>query len=157
MDKTQVFSFKENDHLTKRMIHVLYVSKIARTIGRTLGLNEDLIEAISLSHDLGHVPFGHTGEKITAREATAEKERKRYERKQTCWIAADSGGVLPAVRPRAGAVPQAEGGFVREKGAVPCRDGGAARAAVSGTHARYGRHLQRVYLFSILREVQSHA
>ena len=71
--------------------------------------------------------------------------------------AADFSGVLPAVRPRAGAVPQAEGGFVREKGAVPCRDGRAARAAVSGTYARYGRHLQRVYLFSILREVQSHA
>ena len=71
--------------------------------------------------------------------------------------AADFSGVLPAVRPRAGAVPQAEGGFVREKGAVPCRDGGAARAAVSGTYARHGRHLQRVYLFSILREVQSHA
>lgn len=71
--------------------------------------------------------------------------------------AADFSGVLPAVRPRAGAVPQAEGGFVREKGTVPCRDGGAARAAVSGTYARHGRHLQRVYLFSILREVQSHA
>lgn len=71
--------------------------------------------------------------------------------------AADFSGVLPAVRPRAGAVPQAEGGFVREKGAVPCRDGGAARAAVSGTYARHGRHLQCIYLFSILREVQSHA
>ena len=71
--------------------------------------------------------------------------------------AADFSGVLPAVRPCAGAVPQAEGGFVREKGTVPCRDGGAARAAVSGTYARHGRHLQRVYLFSILREVQSHA
>ena len=71
--------------------------------------------------------------------------------------AADFSGVLPAVRPRAGAVPQAEGGSVREKGTVPCRDGGAARAAVSGTYARHGRHLQRVYLFSILREVQSYA
>ncbi len=64
MDKTQVFSFKDNDHLTKRMIHVLYVSKIARTIGRRLGLNEDLIEAASLGHDLGHTPFGHVGEAI---------------------------------------------------------------------------------------------
>lgn len=64
MDKTQVFSFKENDHLTKRMIHVLYVSKIARTIGRELGLNEDLIEAGALGHDLGHTPFGHVGEAI---------------------------------------------------------------------------------------------
>lgn len=64
MDKTQVFSFNENDHICKRMVHVQYVSKIARTIGRALNLNEDLIEAASLGHDLGHVPFGHVGEKI---------------------------------------------------------------------------------------------
>ena len=63
-DKTQVFSFKSNDHLTKRMIHVQYVSKIARTIGRALALNEDLIEAAALGHDLGHTPFGHVGEEI---------------------------------------------------------------------------------------------
>lgn len=64
MDKTQVFSFNDNDHISKRMIHVQFVSKIARTIGRALGLNEDLIEAAALGHDLGHVPFGHVGEKI---------------------------------------------------------------------------------------------
>ena len=64
MDKTQVFSFKKNDHLQKRMIHVQYVSKIARTIGRALNLNEDLIEAAALGHDLGHTPFGHLGETI---------------------------------------------------------------------------------------------
>lgn len=64
MDKTQVFSFNESDHITKRMLHVQYVSKIARTIGRALALNEDLIEAIALGHDLGHTPFGHVGEKI---------------------------------------------------------------------------------------------
>lgn len=63
-DKTQVFTFKDNDHLSKRMLHAQYVSKIARTIGRALGLNEDLIEAASLGHDLGHTPFGHVGEKI---------------------------------------------------------------------------------------------
>jgi len=63
-DKTQVFSFKDHDHLSKRMIHVSYVSKIARTIGRALGLNEDLIEAAGLGHDLGHTPFGHVGEAI---------------------------------------------------------------------------------------------
>jgi len=63
-DKTQVFSFNENDHITKRMVHVQLVSKIARTIGRNLHLNEDLIEAASLGHDLGHVPFGHVGERI---------------------------------------------------------------------------------------------
>lgn len=64
IDKTQVFSFNENDHITKRMIHVQLVSKIARTIGRNLHLNEDLIEAAALGHDLGHVPFGHVGEHI---------------------------------------------------------------------------------------------
>lgn len=64
MDKTQVFSFKQNDHISKRIVHVQLVSKIARTIGRALNLNEDLIEAIALGHDIGHTPIGHTGEKI---------------------------------------------------------------------------------------------
>lgn len=63
-DKTQVFPKSSNDHVSKRMIHVQFVSKIARTIGRALGLNEDLIEAAALGHDLGHVPFGHQGEYI---------------------------------------------------------------------------------------------
>ena len=59
-----MFSNKSNDHVSNRIIHVQLVSKIARTIGRALKLNEDLIEAIALGHDLGHVPFGHTGERI---------------------------------------------------------------------------------------------
>lgn len=63
MDKTQVFAREKNDHIQKRMIHVQYVAKIARTIGRALGLNEDLIEAAALGHDLGHTPFGHEGER----------------------------------------------------------------------------------------------
>ncbi len=63
-DKTQVFSYKENDHISKRMVHVQLVSKIARTIGRALNLNEDLIEAIALGHDIGHTPIGHEGEYI---------------------------------------------------------------------------------------------
>ena len=62
IDKTQVYSFKENDHISKRMTHVQLVSKIARTIGRALLLNEDLIEAIALGHDIGHTPLGHLGE-----------------------------------------------------------------------------------------------
>lgn len=62
MDKTQVFTNKENDHISRRMSHVQMVSKIARTIGRALSLNEDLIEAMALGHDLGHVPYGHLGE-----------------------------------------------------------------------------------------------
>ena len=64
IDKTQVFSNNENDMISKRMTHVQMVSKIARTIGRALNLNEDLIEAASLGHDLGHVPYGHIGESI---------------------------------------------------------------------------------------------
>lgn len=62
IDKTQVFSLINNDHLTHRVIHVQLVSRVARTIGRYLGLNEDLIEAASLGHDIGHPPFGHDGE-----------------------------------------------------------------------------------------------
>ena len=64
IDKTQVFSFEQNDMITRRMTHIQLVSKIARTIGRGLNLNEDLIEAASLGHDLGHTPFGHVGEKF---------------------------------------------------------------------------------------------
>jgi dGTPase len=62
IDKTQVFYLIQNDHITHRVLHVQLVSKIARTIGRFLGLNEDLIEAVSLGHDIGHTPFGHDGE-----------------------------------------------------------------------------------------------
>ncbi|MGI6721309.1 MAG: deoxyguanosinetriphosphate triphosphohydrolase family protein [Anaerovoracaceae bacterium] len=61
-DKTQVFSFYNNDDITRRALHVQLVSRIARNIGRLLGLNLDLIEAIALGHDLGHTPFGHGGE-----------------------------------------------------------------------------------------------
>ncbi len=71
-DKTQVFPFKENDHISKRMIHVQLVSKIARTIGRALNLNEDLIEAIALGHDIGHTPLGHEGEYILDEISTRE-------------------------------------------------------------------------------------
>ena len=64
MNKTQVYSFKKNDHISTRIIHVQFVSKIARTIGRSLRLNTDLIEAIALGHDIGHTPLGHFGESI---------------------------------------------------------------------------------------------
>ena len=63
-DKTQVFSFYKNDDVTRRGLHVQLVSRIARTIGKALGLNLDLIEAIALGHDLGHTPFGHAGEEF---------------------------------------------------------------------------------------------
>ena len=64
IDKTQVYSFIQNDHITRRVLHVQLVSKIARTICRSLALNEDLIEAIALGHDIGHTPFGHKGESL---------------------------------------------------------------------------------------------
>ncbi len=61
-DKTQVLSFYKNDDITRRALHVQLVSRIARTIGKALNLNLDLIEAIALGHDIGHTPFGHAGE-----------------------------------------------------------------------------------------------
>ena len=60
--KTQVFIAPEGDHYRTRLTHTLEVSQIARTIARALKLNEDLVEAIALGHDLGHTPFGHAGE-----------------------------------------------------------------------------------------------
>ncbi len=64
IDKTQVFYLIDNDHITHRVLHVQLVSKIGRTIGHFLGLNEDLIEACALGHDIGHAPFGHDGERF---------------------------------------------------------------------------------------------
>ncbi len=62
IDKTQVFYLLDNEHITHRAIHIQLVAKIGRTIGRALSLNEDLIEAIALGHDIGHPPYGHFGE-----------------------------------------------------------------------------------------------
>ena len=64
MHKTQVFLQPEGDHYRTRMTHTLEVSRIAGTITRALGLNEDLAEAIAMGHDLGHTPFGHAGEDV---------------------------------------------------------------------------------------------
>jgi dGTPase len=66
MHKTQVFIAPAGDHYRTRLTHTLEVTQIARTIGRALRLNEDLIEAIALGHDLGHTPFGHAGETALA-------------------------------------------------------------------------------------------
>ena len=64
MHKTQVFLCPEDDHYRTRLTHTLEVSQIARTIARSLRLNEDLVEAIAMGHDLGHTPFGHAGEVV---------------------------------------------------------------------------------------------
>jgi dGTPase len=64
IDKTQVFYLIDHEHISHRVLHVQLLSKIARTIGKFLRLNEDLLEAIALGHDIGHPPFGHDGERI---------------------------------------------------------------------------------------------
>ncbi len=75
-DKTQVFSLYKNDDISRRGLHVQLVSRIARNIGRMLGLNLDLIEAIALGHDLGHTPFGHAGERFL--NELLQKETGRF-------------------------------------------------------------------------------
>jgi dGTPase len=67
MHKTQVFISPDGDHFRTRLTHTLEMMQVARTIARSLGLNEDLTEAIALGHDLGHTPFGHTGEEALSR------------------------------------------------------------------------------------------
>ena len=74
--KTQVFSFRADDDLCRRGLHVQLVGRVARDIGRGLGLNEDLIEAIALGHDIGHTPFGHVGERYL--NAVYHRETGRY-------------------------------------------------------------------------------
>src|SRR3954451_25143251 len=64
--KTQVFLNGTADHLRTRLTHTCEVASVSRTIARALGLNEDLAEAIALAHDLGHAPFGHSGEEMLA-------------------------------------------------------------------------------------------
>lgn len=72
MHKTQVFLSPKDEHYRTRLTHTLEVSQIARTIARSLRLNEDLTEAIALGHDLGHTPFGHAGERVLQRKYSAD-------------------------------------------------------------------------------------
>lgn len=74
--KTQVFLAPEGDHYRTRLMHTLEVSQIARSIARSLALNEDLTEAIALGHDLGHTPFGHCGEKALSESMAAWRARE---------------------------------------------------------------------------------
>lgn len=77
-DKTQVFSLYKNDDITRRSLHVQLVSRISRTIGKVLGLNLELIEAIALGHDLGHTPFGHAGESFLDEAYRRETGRRFF-------------------------------------------------------------------------------
>jgi len=72
--KTQVYVSIGGDHYRTRLTHTIEVSQLARTIGRALGLNEDLVEAIALGHDLGHTPFGHSGENVLAAIMSGEDD-----------------------------------------------------------------------------------
>ena len=78
MHKTQVFISPDGDHYRTRLTHTLEMMQVARTIARFLGLNEDLTEAIALGHDLGHTPFGHTGEEALSRALAAHGRSFRH-------------------------------------------------------------------------------
>ena len=67
MHKTQIFNANFGDHYRNRLTHTLEVSQIARSLGKALGLNDELVEAVALGHDLGHTPFGHMGERTLHR------------------------------------------------------------------------------------------
>ena len=86
--KTQVFLAPEGDHYRTRLTHTLEVSQIARTIAKALRLNESLAEAIALGHDLGHTPFGHSGEAVLNRLSRAighlEKVKRMVEEGYDC-------------------------------------------------------------------------
>src|SRR5919112_306778 len=76
--KTQVFISPDGDHFRTRLTHTLEMTQISRTIARSLDLNEDLAEAIALGHDLGHTPFGHTGEEALARVLAPHRRSFRH-------------------------------------------------------------------------------
>jgi dGTPase len=78
MHKTQVFISPDGDHFRTRLTHTLEMMQVSRTIARSLGLNEDLTEAIALGHDLGHTPFGHTGEEALSRVLAEEGHGRSF-------------------------------------------------------------------------------
>lgn len=86
MDKTQVIYLVQHDHVTRRALHVQLVSHLARTIGRLLHLNVDLIEAIALGHDVGHPPFGHEGEEYLSQISIVYGEGPFAHAVQSCRL-----------------------------------------------------------------------
>ena len=92
--KTQVFTGEMGDYHRTRLTHTLEVSSIARTIARALRLNEDLVEALALAHDLGHPPFGHSGEDVL-NECLAERRRIQPQRSRRCGFSNCSNRATP--------------------------------------------------------------
>ena len=78
MHKTQVFIAPDGDHFRTRLTHTLEMMQVSRTIARSLGLNEDLTEAVALGHDLGHTPFGHTGEEALSRKLANLSDKRGF-------------------------------------------------------------------------------
>src|SRR5436309_15065782 len=74
-NKTQVFTRRYSDHFRNRLTHTLEVAQISRTVGKALGLNTELVEALALVHDVGHPPFGHAGEELLDRLMSRYAER----------------------------------------------------------------------------------
>ena len=85
-DKTQVFLSPQGDHYRTRLVHTLEVSQLSRTVAKALKLNEDLVEAIALGHDLGHTPFGHAGERALNKLSPYEIGRARRSSDLLCWL-----------------------------------------------------------------------
>ena len=165
--KTQVFVYHEGDHYRTRLTHSLEVAQIARTICRTLGLDEDLAEAVALAHDLGHTPFGHAGEEAlhaamkpfggfdhnaqTLRILTKLEERyAEFDGLNLTWETLEgavkhNGPLLkdgPDARRPAGRHRRVLPG-PRSRARRPCRAGGAGRGAERRHRLQQPRHRRR--------------
>ena len=126
--KTQVFFNPANDHICSRLEHVLYVDYIAATIGQALGLNVDLIRAMALGHDVGHTPFGHSGERVLNEKLKAVDPKLYFEHEANGLRVLDvmekhngGFGLNLTFEVRDGIICHC-GEFYGEKRLVPCRD-----------------------------------
>lgn len=118
--KTQVFLSPEGDHYRTRLTHTLEVSQIARTISRALRLNEDLTEAIALGHDLGHTPFGHTGERALNRLCPGGFSHYRQSLRVVDYLERDGQGLDLTWEVRNGIVTHTSGAWARTPEAALC-------------------------------------
>jgi len=117
--KTQVFLAPTGDHYRTRLTHTLEVSQIARTIAKALGFNEDLVEAISLGHDLGHTPFGHAGEEVLNNIHKDGFRHNEHSLRVVDILERDGSGLNLTIEVRDGILKHSKG-----KGAIIIRDKG---------------------------------